>query len=71
MDTNVHPELINTRFAYVSVSRASEDVRIYTNDAAILGERLSTDVTKTSAVDLQQIHDNRPRTSKRKPRSHQ
>src|ERR1035438_6832258 len=53
MDTKVHPELINTRFAYVSVSRASEDVRIYTNDAAILNERLSTDVTKTSAVDLQ------------------
>jgi ATP-dependent exoDNAse (exonuclease V) alpha subunit len=57
MDTNVHPELINTRFAYVSVSRASEDARIYTNDAGTLGERLSTDVTKTSAVDLQQVHD--------------
>jgi conjugative relaxase-like TrwC/TraI family protein len=53
MDTRVHPELINTRFAYVSVSRASEDVRIYTNDTAVLSERLSTDVTKTSAVDLQ------------------
>jgi hypothetical protein len=53
MDTNVHPELINTRFAYVSVSRASEDVRIYTNDATALSERLSTDVTKTSAVDIQ------------------
>jgi conjugative relaxase-like TrwC/TraI family protein len=53
MDTKVHPELINTRFAYVSISRASEDVRIYTNDAAVLSERLSTDVTKTSAVDLQ------------------
>jgi len=57
MDTNVHPELINTRFAYVSVSRASEAARIYTNDAGTLGERLSADVTKTSAVDLQQIHD--------------
>ena len=57
MDTNVHPELINTRFAYVSVSRASQDARIYTNDASTLGERLSTDVTKTSAVDLQQAHD--------------
>jgi hypothetical protein len=57
MDTNVHPELINTRFAYVSVSRASEDARIYTNDAGTLGERLSTDVTKTSAVDLQQVHE--------------
>ena len=53
MDTKVHPELINTRFAYVSVSRASEDVRIYTNDVAVLNQRLSTDVTKTSAVDLQ------------------
>jgi hypothetical protein len=57
MDTTVHPELINTRFAYVSVSRASEDARIYTNDASTLGECLSTDVTKTSAVDLQQVHD--------------
>jgi len=56
MDTKVHPELINTRFAYVSVSRASEDVRIYTNDVAVLGERLSTDVAKTSAVDLQRTH---------------
>ena len=55
MDTRVHPELINTRFAYVSVSRASEDVRIYTNDAALLSERLSTDVTKTSAVDLRKV----------------
>jgi conjugative relaxase-like TrwC/TraI family protein len=52
MDTTVHPELINTRFAYVSVSRAAQDARIYTNDAGSLGERLSTDVTKTSAIDL-------------------
>jgi ATP-dependent exoDNAse (exonuclease V) alpha subunit len=67
MDTNVHPELINTRFAYVSVSRASEDVRIYTNDVAVLSERLMTDVTKTSAIDLQKaqvepIHNQRTRT---------
>ncbi|WP_158787520.1 MobF family relaxase [Granulicella sp. L46] len=53
MDTTVHPELINTRFAYVSVSRASQDARIYTNDAGTLGERLSTDVSKTSATELQ------------------
>ena len=54
MDTTVHPELINTRFAYVSVSRASLDAHIYTNDAARLSERLSADVTKTSAVNLEQ-----------------
>jgi hypothetical protein len=38
----------------VSVSRASNDVQIYTNDAAALGQRLSADITKTSAVDFQQ-----------------
>jgi conjugative relaxase-like TrwC/TraI family protein len=54
MDTNAPAELLTTRFAYVSISRASQDAHIYTNDAATLGERLSTDVTKTSAVDFQQ-----------------
>ncbi len=52
MDTNVHPELINTRFAYVSVSRASQDAQIFTNDAATLAESLSRDVSKASALDL-------------------
>jgi hypothetical protein len=50
IDSNVHPELINTRFAYVSVSRASHDAHIYTDDAASLGKNLSHDVTKSSAV---------------------
>jgi ATP-dependent exoDNAse (exonuclease V) alpha subunit len=54
MDTSAHADLINTRFAYVSVSRASHDVQIFTNDAAALGQRLSADVTKTSAVDFRQ-----------------
>jgi conjugative relaxase-like TrwC/TraI family protein len=52
MDTKVHPELINGRFAYVSVSRASQDARIFTNDAANLAESLSRDVSKTSAIDF-------------------
>lgn len=52
MDTKAHPELINTRFAYVAVSRASHDAHIYTNDAGGLGQRLSYDSTKTSAVDF-------------------
>ncbi len=50
MDTDVHPELISSRFAYVSVSRASHDAQIYTNDAANLAESLSRDVSKTSAM---------------------
>ncbi len=52
MDTRPHPELINTRFAYVSVSRASQDAQIYTNDAEQLGRKLSHDVSKTSAVEF-------------------
>ena len=51
MDTTAHPELINTRFAYVSVSRASQDARIYTNDVSTLAERLSTDISKASAIE--------------------
>ena len=52
MDTDVHPELINSRFAYVSVSRASHDAQIFTNDAATLAESLSRDVSKASAIDF-------------------
>jgi ATP-dependent exoDNAse (exonuclease V) alpha subunit len=52
MDTDVHPELIGSRFAYVSVSRASHDAQIYTNDAASLATSLSQDVSKASAIDF-------------------
>ena len=53
MDTDVHPELINPRFAYVSVSRASHDAQIFTNNAATLAESLRRDVSKTSALDFE------------------
>jgi conjugative relaxase-like TrwC/TraI family protein len=56
MDTRANPELINTRFAYVAVSRASQDAQIFTNDAEALGQRLSRDVTKSSAIDFRQAH---------------
>ena len=56
MDTRVHPELINARFAYVSVSRASHDVQVFTNDVANLAESLIKEVSKTSAVELRK-HD--------------
>jgi AAA domain/CagE, TrbE, VirB family, component of type IV transporter system len=52
MDTQVHPELINSRFAYVSVSRASFDAQIYTNNAATLADSLSRDVGKASAIEV-------------------
>jgi ATP-dependent exoDNAse (exonuclease V) alpha subunit len=51
-DTSVHPDLLNSRFAYVSISRASLDARIYTNDTAELGQKLSGEVSKSSALEF-------------------
>jgi len=50
IDTNVHPELINPRFAYVAVSRASHDTQIFTNAAYALATNLGHAVDKTSAI---------------------
>ncbi len=55
IDTESARSLINTRLAYVAVSRAEHDARIYTNDAEALGARLATDVSKTSAVDFRRL----------------
>ena len=52
MDGETARSLVNTRLAYVAISRASEDARIYTNDAATIGQRLATEITKTAAVDF-------------------
>jgi hypothetical protein len=43
--------LINLRLAYVAVSRRRYDAQIYTNDAEKLGEELSRDVLKQSALE--------------------
>jgi hypothetical protein len=51
-DTSVHPELLNSRFGYVSISRASHEATIFTNDAARLSQQLSTEVSKTSALEV-------------------
>jgi len=48
--SQAHGELLNRRMAYVSVSRAQFDVRIYTNDAKTLGQELSRNVTKATAL---------------------
>jgi conjugative relaxase-like TrwC/TraI family protein len=52
IDTDSSRSLINDRLAYVAISRAAYDARIYTNNAATLGERLATDVSKSAAIDL-------------------
>lgn len=54
VDTTVHPELINSRFAYVAVSRGSDDARLFTNDAASMSRMLSQDFGKSSALELRQ-----------------
>jgi hypothetical protein len=43
-------ELVNSRMAYVSVSRAQFDVQMYTNDAKALGYDLSRDVSHPTAI---------------------
>jgi hypothetical protein len=48
-----HENLINTRLAYVSISRARDDAQIFTNDAARLGEAFSREVSKASALELE------------------
>ena len=54
VDTEASRNLINSRLAYVAISRAESDARIYTNDATNLGTKLAGDVSKTSAVNSQQ-----------------
>jgi ATP-dependent exoDNAse (exonuclease V) alpha subunit len=54
VDTDqAHERLINSRLAYVSVSRGRYDAQIYTNDAEKLGEQLSRDVSKQSALEAE------------------
>ncbi len=51
-DASAHPELLNARFAYVSVSRARLDAEIFTDNAEALGPRLSAELGKSSAVEF-------------------
>jgi hypothetical protein len=55
VDTEQAPsELVNSRMAYVSVSRAQFDVQMYTNDAKALGYELSRDVSHPTAIQQEQ-----------------
>ena len=50
-----HDQLVNSRLAYVSVSRGRYDAQIYTNNGEKLGEVLSRDISKKSA--LEAVHE--------------
>ena len=51
-DTDSNHNLINTRLAYVAISRASQEAHVYTNDAETLSLRLASDVSKTAAIQV-------------------
>jgi ATP-dependent exoDNAse (exonuclease V) alpha subunit len=53
-DTSVHPDLLNSRFAYVSISRASDEATLFTDDLTKLTPQLGADVSKTSALEINQ-----------------
>jgi ATP-dependent exoDNAse (exonuclease V) alpha subunit len=48
-----HENLVNTRLAYVSISRARDDAHIFTNDAERLIDGFSREVSKASALELE------------------
>jgi type IV secretory pathway VirB2 component (pilin) len=43
-----------SRFGYVAISRASQEATVFTNDTPKLGQRLGTEISKSSAVELTQ-----------------
>ncbi len=61
IDTEASRNLSNSRLAYVAISRAEQDARIYTNAAANLGQKLA-------AVPAESADRAGPRDGKRLPR---
>jgi ATP-dependent exoDNAse (exonuclease V) alpha subunit len=57
-------DLLNSRMAYVSVSRGRHDAQIYTNNAATLGQALSRDASHSAAIQPQPVaHKIEPQTT--------
>ena len=54
VDTEQSEQLVNSRFAYVSVSRGQYDAQIYTNDGSELARDLSRDVSQRTATESQE-----------------
>jgi ATP-dependent exoDNAse (exonuclease V) alpha subunit len=48
-------DLLNSRMAYVSVSRGRYDAQIYTNNASTLGQELSRDVSHSPAIQQEPV----------------
>lgn len=64
-----HKGLINSRMAYVAVSRARFDAQIFTNDAESLGRELGKDISHSTALqpgELKEVLDlSRPATQEK------
>ena len=54
-DTGLHPGLINSRFGYVAVSRASHEATVFTDNLPKLASQLNADVSKTSALGMEHL----------------
>src|SRR6266700_96916 len=54
VDTDRGEQLVNNRFAYVSVSRGQYDAQIYTNDRDDLPRDLARDLSRKTATDAQE-----------------
>jgi ATP-dependent exoDNAse (exonuclease V) alpha subunit len=65
VDTELGPkDLLSSRMAYVSVSRGRYDAQIYTNNAAMLGQALSRDVSHSPAIQREPVtHKIEPQTT--------
>lgn len=55
IDSRIHRDLINERFAYVSVSRAAHDAQIFTDAAPFLSRNLQHTVDKHSALTIEAV----------------
>ena len=54
MNHAAHPDLINSRFAYVALSRGAQDARLYTNDLKTIATSLTNDTPKSGAIVFKQ-----------------
>jgi len=48
-------DLLNSRMAYVAISRGAQDAQIFTNDASALGKVLSRDVSHAPAIEPEAV----------------
>jgi hypothetical protein len=48
-------DLLNSRMAYVSISRGAQDAQIFTNDVSALGKVLSRDVSHAPAIEPEAV----------------